>query len=216
MAKKKKKQKRRSKASTRRKKKPASGRAKKASKKKKAAKKKARKTAGGKAKKSKKTKKVKKSKAAKKSAKKTAGRGNRKKTRLTKKELEEFRRLLLEKRQMILGDMNDIESQAVQSQQGKGESGMSSMPTHLADLGTDNFEQEFTLGLLQSESVMLEEIDQALARIDDGTYGICLGTGKPIPKARLRARPWAKYCVEYARKIEQGLVRPGEEEESSE
>ena len=89
------------------------------------------------------------------------------------------------------------------------------MPTHLADLGTDNYEQEFTLGLLESEGILLKEIDEALERIERGTYGTCLGTDKPIGKARLRARPWAKYCIDYARMVEQGLIHPGEENEET-
>jgi RNA polymerase-binding transcription factor DksA len=73
------------------------------------------------------------------------------------------------------------------------------MPNHMADLGTDNWEQEFNLGLMENQRQDLREIDDALERIANGTYGICLGTGKPITKARLRAKPWAKYCIEYAR-----------------
>ena len=84
------------------------------------------------------------------------------------------------------------------------------MPTHMADMGTDNFEHEFTLGLLESELALLREIDAALQRIDDRTYGICLGTGEQIPKARLRAKPWAKYTVDFARKLELRQVRPPE------
>jgi hypothetical protein len=57
---------------------------------------------------------------------------------------------------------------------------------------------------------MLREINEALERIDAGTFGICLGTGQAIGKARLMARPWAKYCIEYARLIEKGLVRAEE------
>ena len=52
---------------------------------------------------------------------------------------------------------------------------------------------------------ILREIDEAMERIIDGTYGICLGTGKPINKRRLNAIPWAKYSIEYARLMEQGL-----------
>ena len=59
---------------------------------------------------------------------------------------------------------------------------------------------------MDSERKLLDEIHKALERIEDGIYGICEGTGKPIPKARLKAQPWARYCVEYARMIEQGLV----------
>jgi len=84
---------------------------------------------------------------------------------------------------------------------------VSSMPTHMADIGSDNWEQEFTLGLIENERSLIREIDEALDRIRNRTYGICLGTNKIIHKARLRAKPWAKYCIEYARKRELGLVR---------
>jgi len=117
--------------------------------------------------------------------------------------------MLLGKRRDMLGDMIGLEAETLGS--GRNGSGdLPNMPTHPADIGTDNFEHEFSLGLLESERQMLTEIDQALDRINNGTYGICLGTGQPIGAARLRARPWAKYCIEYARKVEQGLVRPGE------
>ncbi|NIP22430.1 MAG: TraR/DksA family transcriptional regulator [Phycisphaerae bacterium] len=87
---------------------------------------------------------------------------------------------------------------------------LSSMPIHMADIGTDNYEQEFALGLMDSERKLLRETDDALQRIEQGTYGICEGTGKQIPKARLEAQPWARYCIEYARMLEQGLVRERE------
>ncbi|UCF44536.1 MAG: TraR/DksA C4-type zinc finger protein [Planctomycetota bacterium] len=86
-------------------------------------------------------------------------------------------------------------------------SDLSRLPIHLADLGTDNCEIENIIGLMDSERKLLGEIDDALERIEDGTYGICQGSGKPIPKERLKAIPWAKYCVDYARLLETGLVR---------
>ncbi|UCC28832.1 MAG: TraR/DksA C4-type zinc finger protein [Phycisphaerales bacterium] len=78
------------------------------------------------------------------------------------------------------------------------------MPIHMADLGSDNWEKEFTLGLIASEQALVREIDEALERIENKTYGICLATRKRISKARLRAKPWAKYCIEYARAREEG------------
>ena len=130
------------------------------------------------------------------------------KSPLTKKQLAEFRQKLLEKRRDLLGDMNAIEHTALGSGRGNGSGDL--MPTHPADLGSDNYEQEFTLGLLESERTLLKEIHEALERIDDGIYGVCVGTAKPIGLPRLNARPWAKYCIEYARMVEKGLIRPGE------
>ena len=130
------------------------------------------------------------------------------KSTLTRTQLNRYRKMLLEKRRALLGDMSGIAAGAFRGNNGGGD--LSSMPTHPADIGSDNYEQEFSLGLLESERALLEEIDDALARIADRTYGICLGTGKPIGAARLNARPWAKYDIEYARMVEQGFVRPGE------
>jgi len=127
------------------------------------------------------------------------------KTHLTHKELREFRELLLSKRRELVGDLSGMEQQAV-GEHGGGN--LSSLPTHMADVGTDNFEHEFTLGLLESEQALLREIDEQLVRIEEKTYGICMGTGQPIPKARLRAKPWAKYTVEFTRMLEKGLARP--------
>ena len=120
---------------------------------------------------------------------------------LSKSDLQYFRNLLIERRREIVGDMGSMESEAF-----KGGSNLSNMPIHMADVGTDNFEQEFTLGLIESERQILREIQEALIRIDNGTYGICMGTGKQIPKVRLEAVPWAKYTIEYSRMLEQGKV----------
>jgi RNA polymerase-binding protein DksA len=78
------------------------------------------------------------------------------------------------------------------------------MPIHMADLGSDNYEQDLAVGLMDGERRLLQEIDQALDRIQQGTYGICEGTDKPISRARLEAMPWARYCIEYERMIEEG------------
>jgi RNA polymerase-binding protein DksA len=122
-------------------------------------------------------------------------------TTLSKSDLQYFRNLLLEKRRELLGDVGSMESEAF-----KSGSNLSNMPIHMADVGTDNFEQEFTLGLIESERQFLRDIQEALIRIDDGTYGICQGTGKPIPRVRLEAVPWAKYTIEYSRLLESGKI----------
>lgn len=127
-------------------------------------------------------------------------------TQLSKADLEEFRKMLLEKRAELVGDMNHLQNEALRQGSSGENTGASFMPIHMADLGSDTWEQELTLGLIENERSLLREIDDALARIEDNTYGICLATGKPISKSRLRAKPWAKYCIEHARKIELGLV----------
>jgi DnaK suppressor protein len=126
--------------------------------------------------------------------------------RLTPEEIQEFKALLLAKRSEILGDVSTIEKETLQ----KPRSDLSNMPIHMADVGSDNFEQEFTLELLDSERKVLVEINDALKRIEEGTYGICEGTGKPIERGRLEAIPWARYSVEYANQKEKGIGKKGE------
>lgn len=119
--------------------------------------------------------------------------------RLSEKEIAKYRALLLEKWHEIVGDVNMMEENIFQ---GGGE--ISSMPVHMADIGTDSFEQEFGLGLVAEEKKILAEIQQALKRIDEGEFGICEGLGVPIEKRRLEAIPWTRYSLEYAQQLEQG------------
>ena len=148
-------------------------------------------------------------KVAKKTTKKAKKKSAPKRTRkigLNAKDIEHFKTLLLDKRRELLKNMNDLEGGALHKSRQDATGDLSSMPLHMADIGTDNFEQEFALGLLDSERKLLTKIDKALKRIEDGTYGICAGTNVPIKKARLEARPWASYSVEYQRKLEEGQI----------
>lgn len=124
------------------------------------------------------------------------------KSRLSPEELDQFGELLLTKRHELTGTVNQLRDEALRKNRQDAAGDLSSMPIHMADLGSDNWEQEFTLGLLANENKLLREIDDALQRIEDKTYGVCLATNKPIQKTRLRAKPWAKYCIEYARELE--------------
>ena len=161
------------------------------------------------------TKKVKKKSAAKKTRRKKVATPPEDNKPLTIEEIENFTQLLLEKRREILGDVGHMQNEALDNNRQDSTGDLSNMPIHMADIGTDNYEQEFTLGLLESERKILREIDHALVKIQEGTYGTCEGTGKLIGRGRLEAKPEARYCVEYARMIEQGLVRPEEETEES-
>lgn len=125
-----------------------------------------------------------------------------KKTRLKAADLKKFEQLLLRKRAEIFGDVDHMKEEALKRER----SDLSNVPFHMADAGSDNYEVENTLGLMDEEVKLLAEIDAALARIERKTYGICEGSGKPIPKARLEAIPWARYCVEYKQLLEKGLV----------
>jgi DnaK suppressor protein len=128
----------------------------------------------------------------------TNGRPRKNLAGISPRELEVFRDHLLAKRREIVGDMSSMEREALRS----SGSNLSNLPLHMADMGTDNYEQEFTLGLMEKDRKLLRDLNDGLAKIQNGTFGICEGTGKPITRARLEAQPWARYSIEYARKLE--------------
>jgi len=125
--------------------------------------------------------------------------------KLSSAEVRKLKAMLLAKRKEILGNVTTMEFEALRRER----TDLSNMPIHMADTGSDCYEIENTLGLMESERKILMEIDGALARIEGGTYGICEGAGGQIPKKRLEAIPWAKYCVNCATLLERGL-RPKE------
>jgi RNA polymerase-binding protein DksA len=115
--------------------------------------------------------------------------------------MKDFRALLLTRRAMLEGDVNHMQQSARRNSGASGD--LSAVPYHMADIGTDNFAQEFVLGLIENEAEELRRIDEALDRIDAGVYGTC-ECGKPIPKARLKALPYAKLCIDCQRHEENG------------
>lgn len=146
-------------------------------------------------------------------AKKTAAKKKtrkKRKTKLSAAQIRHFKELLLLKYVELTGNVNAIEKEALKTSRLDAAGDLSSMPIHMADMGTDNFEQEFALDLMDSERKLLAEIYAALDRIEHHTFGICEGTGKPIKLARLQACPWSRYCIEYATMVEKGLITEGE------
>jgi RNA polymerase-binding transcription factor DksA len=125
------------------------------------------------------------------------------KTRLGAKELTEYKKILLEARAELIARVTGLEDEALRSSGGN----LSNMPLHMADIGTDTFDQDLAIGMAETERELLREIDEALERIPAKTYGVCQLTGKPIPKARLDAKPWAKYTIEAARQLEKLRAR---------
>jgi len=129
---------------------------------------------------------------------------------LTPAEIKGFQTLLLRKREEIVDNVLSLEDEALRRE----DTNLSNCPMHMGDMGSDTFEIENVLSLADSERRLLREIDEALERIEDGTYGICLGTGQAIGQPRLRAIPWAKYSVEFASLLEKGFVSLGDSSET--
>ena len=117
-------------------------------------------------------------------------------------ELGSYRQTLQSLRSRLRGDLDQMTDEALRRDNAGGTGNLSNVPLHMADLGTDNYDQEFTLGLIENEQGTLEQIDEALGRMDKGTYGQCIECDEPISKPRLQAIPYARHCIRCARKLE--------------
>lgn len=111
-----------------------------------------------------------------------------------KPEWAKYYRILLSLREQLVDQMDGLAKESTEQ--------ISGYSLHMADSGTDNFDRDFALSLLSSDQDAIYEIDEALKRIQKGTYGVCELTGKRIPKARLEAIPWTRFTVEAQAQLE--------------
>lgn len=122
---------------------------------------------------------------------------------MKKAEVKDFKQRLVALRARLRGEYNQLADSALNNGgNGTGIGDRSSSPIHMADLGSDAFEQEFTLSLMEREEDTLAAIDAALKKIEDGTFGQCEECGSTIRKDRLVALPFTPVCVKCAAKIE--------------
>jgi DnaK suppressor protein len=119
-------------------------------------------------------------------------------------ELELFRETLQGLRARLRGDLDQMTDEALRRDNNGGTGNLSNVPLHMADLGSDNYDQEFTLGLIENEQSTLELVNEALRRMAEGKFGLCAECEEPISKPRLQAIPYAKHCIQCARKLENG------------
>ena len=124
--------------------------------------------------------------------------------RMSEKDLDGFRRALLNWRARLVGDVGQMTDETLLHGSRDVNGDVSTMPTHMADLGTDNYNRELTVELLEGEREEIKAIDQALTRIEDGSFGTCKECGKRIRKVRLRALPHASNCIDCQRQKELG------------
>jgi RNA polymerase-binding transcription factor DksA len=125
--------------------------------------------------------------------------------KMTKEELKEFKELLLKKREELLSDLGDLKDRDMSSTLKDASGENSAYSFHMADVGTDNMEREKAFFFATREDKYLKQIEQALERIEDGTFGLCIdcietpqqlcNTCPLIPKERLLAVPIATRCV---------------------
>lgn len=120
-------------------------------------------------------------------------------------DVERFRGLLLEKREAVAAALENLHKENAGSLEDEtGELVSGSADQHLADTATQTVEREIGNTLEEHDERLLESIDAALKRIDDGTYGKCVNCDAPIPEERLEAMPWATLCIDCKRKEERG------------
>ena len=119
---------------------------------------------------------------------------------MTNNDLTLHRKRLLALRARIHGDTVQMEDNALN----KDHAQTTSMPNDMAELGSGNFDQEFSLSLLASENSVLGQIEAAIERIENGSYGECETCGKKIPESRLNAIPYVALCVQCASEQEEG------------
>lgn len=117
-------------------------------------------------------------------------------------ELEAFRRALLLLRSRLRGDLDKMTDEALRRDQPDSSGNLSNVPLHMADVGTENYDQEFTLGLIENEQETLELVNAALDRLARGRFGRCEECGEPISKPRLQALPYTRHCIQCARELE--------------
>ncbi len=121
---------------------------------------------------------------------------------MNKRDLEGFRQLLLRRRAQLAGDVESLAEETLRQNDQDAAGNLSKMPIHWAEVSSDNFEKELNLDFIQMESADLRDIDEALARIEEKSFGVCETCGKSITKTRLRAVPYARLCIACKREEE--------------
>lgn len=119
---------------------------------------------------------------------------------LKKSEIEEFRKRLEKMRQEMTKMVQEVSKDVKTQAESKGYS------QHQADEGTDDFDRMVSLQLTDKEIQILRQIDRAMEKINEETYGVCDITGQEIPRKRLDAIPYATMTVEAQEKFEKGLL----------
>lgn len=122
---------------------------------------------------------------------------------MNKREMNKFKDTLLEWKERVYQELNRLENNTLGKSQKDFSGDLSGYSFHMADVGTDTFDREFALGLASNQQEFLYEIDEALKRIEEKTYGACENCNKNIPLKRLKAIPFARHCIKCQEKLEQ-------------
>lgn len=122
---------------------------------------------------------------------------------LTQHQVNDFRKQLHQMRARLDERADSVRSDACHGAGAEDAGGLSNAPVHLADLGSQEAGAVVNVGLAVNEATLRQEIDDALARLDNGTFGVCEGCRKPIALERLQAVPYSRLCIQCAETSEQ-------------
>jgi len=122
--------------------------------------------------------------------------------KMAKKELKSYRTILLKERDAAGGGLSHIAETTLNKSQRDASGDLSGYSYHMADMASDDYERNFSLGRATDEQKIIYSIDEALKRMEDGSYGNCLQCGKPISKRRLKAVPYTELCIDCQKKNE--------------
>ena len=133
-----------------------------------------------------------------------------KKLKLSKEAAAKYKALLLDLRDHVIDGVNFLTTDNLKRSNRDASGELSGYSLHMADAGTDNFDREFALSIVSSEQEALYEIEEALKRLEHGTYGLCEMCEKPVRKERLEAVPFARLCVNCQSEVEKNRHRPAQ------
>lgn len=123
-----------------------------------------------------------------------------------KDEYAPYKKLLLSLREKLVGKVDYMQEEALKKSRQDASGDLSNVPIHMADVGTDNYERELMIELIQNGEDSVRNIDDALERIEEGTFGICEACEKKINRERLKAVPYASLCINCQREEELGNI----------
>lgn len=126
----------------------------------------------------------------------------RKRSKFNKKELAEFKKIILKVKEEVAENIKHISDDTLKKSQKDASGDISGYTYHMADVATDTYDREFSLGLASNERELLYEFEDALKRMDDGLFGVCEDCKSLIAKVRLKAVPYARLCVKCQEKKE--------------
>jgi DnaK suppressor protein len=124
------------------------------------------------------------------------------KKKLNKKELGDYKKMIAKRKGEVLDNINHISADTLKQSQKDASGDISGYTYHMADVATDTYDREFSLGIASNERELIYELEDALKRIEEGTYGVCEDCKDLITKTRLKALPYARLCVKCQQKRE--------------